>query len=342
MFASGFSIALRTVDNSSESAIEGSPRRLPAKLGTESFVSVEKMSPENLPRILVVDDSPSNLRVLVESLREDHKILVATSGELALDLIARERPDLILLDVVMPGLSGYEVCRRLKQGLRTRGIPVIFVTGRSEEQDETEGFELGAVDYITKPFRVPVVRARIRNHLELKRLRDHFELQSRIDALTGIANRRSFEEFLAEAWPVAAESGSPVSAILVDIDHFKAYNDHYGHQGGDETLRRVAAALQEVRRGSRDLIARYGGEEFVCVLPESDLAAARVVAERLRAAVENLAIPHACSSAADRVTLSLGVASCLAGEVAEPSALLEAADRALYRSKADGRNRVTG
>jgi diguanylate cyclase (GGDEF)-like protein len=295
------------------------------------------------PKILIVDDDPSQIRTLVPFLREEgYTILIATDGPGALEIVSQETPDLILLDVMMPDMDGYEVCRRLKENPRHRQVPVIFVTGKSEEKDETEGFSLGAVDYISKPYSLPRVQARVRTHLELKRHRDELELRSKQDALTGLPNRRAFQEFLDFTWSQAIRQHSDVSVILLDVDHFKAFNDHYGHQAGDDCLRRVAKALQDAKRRSTDQIARYGGEEFVGVLPGTDVDGARIVAEYLRAAVESQALPHAHSSAADHVTVSLGVA-CAKPQLGESSsAFLKVADDALYQAKQGGRNRVEG
>ncbi|MBI3131834.1 MAG: diguanylate cyclase [Acidobacteria bacterium] len=294
-----------------------------------------------LPRVLLVDDSVSNLRTLTQGLRHECKLLVANRGEVALELAEREQPDLILLDVVMEGMDGHETCRRLKAHPRTRGIPVIFITGKREEVDEIRGFELGAVDYITKPFSLPLVQQRIRTQLELKRYRDQLERQALLDGLTGIPNRRRFQEFLDYVGGLAVRQGAPLSVILLDVDQFKAYNDHYGHPAGDEVLRRVARALVLTKRRTTDLVARYGGEEFVAVLPDTDAEGAGLVAEAMRASVEALAIPHAHSGTGGRLTLSLGVATWQGAMGGDPLTLLKAADQALYRAKQGGRNRVS-
>jgi diguanylate cyclase (GGDEF)-like protein len=252
-----------------------------------------------------------------------------------------ELPDLVLLDVVMPGIDGFEVCRRLKGNPDTARIPIIFITGRNEEQDEIRGLELGAVDYITKPFSLPIVRSRVRTQLELKRLRDQLERQSMVDGLTGIPNRRLYQDHLALIWGQCLRQRSALSLILMDVDHFKAYNDHYGHQAGDECLVRVAQALENTKRRYLDQVARYGGEEFICILPGTDCAGALARAELMRTAVEALAIPHACSSAAAHVTISLG-AACVRPRAGDdgPEGAVALADQALYRAKQQGRNRT--
>lgn len=291
-------------------------------------------------RILIVDDERLNIKVLNALLRADYEIMVATSGEEALKLAGSGKPDLILLDVLMPGMDGYEVCRRLKTDPLTEPIPVIFITARSEAEDETMGFDLGAVDYITKPFNFSVIVARVRTHVRLKRQSDLLERLVRCDALTGIPNRRAFDETLSREWERCRRTASPLSLLMIDVDKFKQYNDHYGHGAGDECLRRVAAALAACARRPADLVARYGGEEFAAVLPETDAAGARETAERLIDAVRALALPHASSDAAQVVTISIGLATLVPAAGVALSTLAEAADAQLYQAKEAGRNRA--
>ncbi|MDA8383704.1 MAG: diguanylate cyclase [Betaproteobacteria bacterium] len=290
--------------------------------------------------ILIVDDSPENLTVLGALLRTDYTIRVATDGEKALRIAqSGEPPDLILLDIMMPGVNGYEVCRRLKDDPRTESIPVIFLTAMTHERDEVKGFEAGAVDYITKPFSPVVVRARVRTHVELKCYRDFLVDTSYGDGLTAVPNRRRFEDYYAHIWKAPGQT-APVALIMIDVDHFKPFNDHYGHQEGDACLRAIAQELSGALNRKTDLFARYGGEEFVCLLPGTEAEGALQVAERFRAAVLALAIPHARSPVGDWVTISVGVAA--AGSCAElsPRELVAHADEALYQAKAAGRNRV--
>lgn len=297
--------------------------------------------PRDRPTILIVDDTPENIKVLGEELRSAYKIKIATDGEKALRIaLSATPPDLILLDVVMPGMDGYEVCRRLKEDPVTQHIPVIFITGRTDIADETRGLEVGAVDYIAKPFNLAIVKARVRTHVELKRQRDVLEIQSTLDGLTGIANRRRFEAFLDQEWNRALRTSSHVSMVMMDIDCFKEFNDHYGHLAGDECLKSVAHALTLNMRRTTDMIARYGGEEFVAVLPATDHIGALQVAQNLRDAVEKLNIDHAFSSAARHVTLSAGVATILPTMHIQPEQLLDSADRALYQAKQAGRNTI--
>ena len=282
-------------------------------------------------KLLIVDDQPANIRVMAEALRDDYELFFATSGERALEIVAGGDTELVLLDVVMPGLDGFEVCRRMKADEATSRIPVIFVTAREEVGDEARGFDLGAVDYITKPVQPPIVRARVRTHIELKRARDLLESLASIDALTTIANRRRFDSCLETEWKRCARSHSPLTVAIADVDHFKSFNDTYGHMRGDECLRAVALAIRSVARRPGDLAARYGGEEFAVVLPETDAAAARAIMDSMLEAVRDLGI----------VTISAGAATMVPSIDASPSIIVEAADAALYQAKQSGRNRVS-
>ncbi len=292
------------------------------------------------PRILIVDDSSNEIAILNEALKADYDVVFATNGEDALRTVNSEAPpDLILLDIVMPGMDGYEVCERLKSLEAGRTIPVIFVTVKNDEDFETKGFEMGAVDYVTKPFSLPAVKARVKTHLELKRQRDVLENLSSVDGLTGVANRRHFDEVLDTEWRRALRNGNVVSLVMVDIDFFKSYNDRYGHMAGDDCLKRVAGELQQALSRAEDFLARYGGEEFSVILPGTDGPGAAVVAERLRERVAAVNIRHEGSQVADRVTVSVGSATSHPTCSDSPSELLEAADKMLYEAKLSGRNR---
>jgi diguanylate cyclase (GGDEF)-like protein len=286
-------------------------------------------------RLLLVDDQPANIHVLAQTLQGSYELLFATSGARALEL-ARGGVDLVLLDVQMPGMDGLEVCRRLKEDDATRGIPVVFVTALGEVEDETRGFDTGAVDYITKPISPPVVRARVRTHIELKEARDLLEELASIDSLTGIANRRRFDARLEEEWRRARRGGHWLSLAILDVDHFKSFNDRYGHARGDACLRAVAQALGAACRRPTDLAARYGGEEFALVLGETDARAARERARDVLARVEALGIEHA-SPFAPHVTVSLGAVSLVPADGLEPAGALARADALLYEAKSGGR-----
>lgn len=290
-------------------------------------------------RILVVDDELVTIEVMAEVLAPVHDIIFATSGAEALDLAATGKPDLILLDVMMPGMDGYEVCRHLKADSATIGIPVIFITALDSVEDEAKGLEIGAIDYVTKPISPAIVRARVHNHLELKRARDLLEQLSITDALTGLANRRRFDAVLAAEIERQRRSGESLSLVLLDVDHFKHYNDTYGHPAGDDCLRAVASVIDTMVGRAVDTAARYGGEEFAFILPNTCLDGAKALAEGIRAGVAALNILHRASSAANHVTLSAGVAS---SPDTPPAQLIAQADECLYRAKALGRNRIIG
>ncbi len=292
------------------------------------------------PAILVVDDETINIELLADLLEDDYDVSFATGGEQALALAAGDRPDLILLDVLMPGMDGYDVCARLKQDVATAGIPVIFITALGDTEAETRGLDLGAVDYVTKPISPAIVRARIRNHIELKRARDTLARLATTDGLTGLANRRSFDDRLAAEHRRLSRGGGELSLILLDIDHFKLFNDTYGHLAGDDCLRQVGRALQGVVRRPADLAARYGGEEFACILPETDAAGVLAIAEQVRTAIAGLNIPHAASRTSDHVTASLGVVTVVCTPEQPVGDIVAAADAGLYRAKETGRNRV--
>jgi len=292
--------------------------------------------------VLVVDDSPENVDLVCEALGQDCRFQVATNGEQALMIATSPaKPDLILLDVMMPGMSGFEVCQALKENPATQNIPVIFITAMDEPVQEEIGLALGAVDYITKPISLPIVRARVRNHLNLKVKADLLELQAFLDALTNIPNRRCFDEALRTEWMRALRAGVPLAIIMADVDRFKAYNDRYGHGAGDICLKKVAAALAtETACRSADLIARYGGEEFIALLPGTDTKGVHLLAERLRARVEALQIPHGYPGASPWVTISVGCVSVIPAQDNSAVEMVEKADMMLYQAKERGRNRV--
>jgi diguanylate cyclase (GGDEF)-like protein len=287
-----------------------------------------------------VDDESLNVDLLADAFRDDYELLRASEGVSALEIATRKVPDMILLDVLMPGIDGYEVCRRLKREHRTSGIAVIFITGLAGVADQTKGLELGAVDYVSKPINSTVVRARVGNQLRLKRAQDEMTRLAATDALTGLANRRRFDEMLAYEYARHVRSGTEFSLILMDIDYFKSFNDNYGHVRGDECLRMVAQVITGVMSRATDLAARFGGEEFVFLLPETDLNGAFVFAEKIRKSISDLALPHRFSSIADHLTVSLGVISVWQLTGRSISNIVAQADAQLYAAKAGGRNRV--
>ncbi len=290
--------------------------------------------------ILIVDDAPDNIQIINAILEDDYDILFATSGEKAIEIAMSENPDLILLDVMMPNMDGYEVCQELKSYKQFHHIPIIFLTAMSDIEDETKGLELGAIDYITKPFSPAIVEVRIKNHLELKRQRDILENLSSRDGLTGIANRRRFDEFLEQEWQRAKRKNTPLSLLMMDVDHFKQYNDNYGHLAGDDCLKQIASTLESQLKRPTDLVARYGGEEFVSILPDTDNEGALHIAKQFLESISELKIPHSHSSAADHVTISIGVATIKPSDSVSKEEFINAADSSLYEAKRGGRNQV--
>jgi diguanylate cyclase (GGDEF)-like protein len=290
----------------------------------------------------LVDDEPSNLDLLTDTFREQYDVLCANEGMTALEIAASKLPDVILLDVMMPGIDGYEVCKRLKREHRTSGISIIFITGHGSAEEETRGLQLGAVDYVNKPINPAAVRARVGNQIKLKRAQEELIQLATTDALTGLANRRRFDEMLAYEYARHSRSGTEFSLILMDIDYFKSFNDHYGHVCGDDCLRQVARVIGGVTARATDLAARFGGEEFVFLLPETELKGAYGFAEKVRKAINDLALPHAYSSVANHVTVSLGVVGVWHLPGRSILDIVAQADAQLYAAKAGGRNRVCG
>lgn len=293
-------------------------------------------------RMLIVDDKKQNIEILMDLFKYEYKISAAVTPEKALQLAATDPvPDIILLDIIMPDMDGYEVCKVLKNDEKTKDIPIIFVTAVSEVMDETKSFEVGAADYITKPFHPPTVKARVKLHLDIKHKQELLEKFAFIDALTEIPNRRRFDEVLEKEWYRALRSDRPMSLMLLDIDHFKEYNDTYGHGRGDEALKKTARAIQDSLRRAGDFVARYGGEEFGAVLPYTDEADMKEVAEQVLVAMKNIGLEHKASPVTDHMTVSIGTVTADPNKEITPQRLLEEADKALYAAKQEGKNRYT-
>ena len=319
--------------------------------------------------LLIVDDDMQSCKLLKTLLRpEGYRTLSATSGADALASIAERAPDLILLDIMMPGMDGCQVATQLKANPATSSIPIIMVTARNDRSARLSGLDAGAEDFLTKPVDRAELWLRVRNLLRLKELGDFFrshslnleqQVQARTadlqrmgdanaslehlslhDGLTDLPNRRYFDAYLAGQMAIARRHQRALALVMCDVDAFKAYNDQYGHQAGDECLKQVAAALRSCCHRPADMTARYGGEEFAVILPDTDLIGAARIAEIARDAVAQLKIPHEHSPASSFVSVSGGVAVVLPNVDMTAQQLTEAADQALYQAKQRGRNRI--
>lgn len=292
------------------------------------------------PLLLIVDDLPRNLQVMGAVLKEDYRINLADSGPKAIEMVEKNSPDLILLDIMMPDMDGFETCLALKRMPEYRDIPVIFLTARTQTEDIVRGFEAGAVDYVTKPFNALELKVRINNHIQLRRKTLALQSLSEMDGLTMIPNRRRFEAFLDAEWRRCLRNGRTISLLMIDIDFFKLYNDFYGHLAGDECLKTVARSIAECVQRPGDLAARFGGEEFAVVLSDTALTAARTLAERIDLTVKALYLPHERSPIAGNLTLSIGISGVVPEMGLNPAQLVQRADEALYSAKESGRDRI--
>jgi len=290
-------------------------------------------------RILIVDDDPSTLMALSSILKKDYKIYVVKDGPSALETADEIRPDLILLDIFMPGMSGFEVLGELRGNDKTKDIPVIFITGTTDKDDEIKALASGAVDFIQKPLNEGIVKLRVRQQIDMLNQFRKIEHLSMVDQLTNLPNRRSFEMRLNEEWDRGIRDLTPISILIIDIDNFKNYNDTYGHPQGDVALQAIAQAFNNSLRRPGDFAARWGGEEFIVLLPNTDSRGAHGVAEKIRHMVEIMEIPLADGSLT-RITVSIGVNTKVQGSTGEMSGFISWADMALYAAKSRGRNKV--
>ena len=298
-----------------------------------------------MAKILVIDDS----RVVVHMaktilIKRGFQVLFAQDGEAGLQTAMSEHPDLILLDLILPGLDGYQVCRLIKQEIATRDIPVIMLTSKASPADKVRGLEMGAADYLTKPFDEGELVARVNTHLKLKQLYETLQEKNRqlqelanLDGLTGLYNHRFFQETVSRDFQRAHRYHESLSCIMLDIDHFKKFNDTYGHQTGDMVLNTLGGLLRQLMRDS-DLAARYGGEEFALLLYHASSPETLVVGERLRKTIEKHQFRQ--GDLLLKVTISAGLASFPHPDVVDAKTLIECADKALYRAKKEGRNRI--
>lgn len=292
--------------------------------------------------ILIVDDEKANRKILRQLLQDDVDIIFAKNGEQAINLADKHQPDLILLDVIMADLSGFDVIKILKNQASTKGISVIFITALSNVLDEVQGFDLGACDYIYKPFQSTIVIARVMLHLELIKQRKMLNNVAHIDALTGVPNRRQLDITTETEMLVSKRNNTRLLVALLDVDFFKPYNDNYGHGAGDQALKKIGSVLKGIGQRPRDFVARYGGEEFVFIMPDIDFAGATLMLQNTLKEITKKAIPHDFSTVSDKVTISIGAVLVDASQAGDINNyikdVMKATDTLLYKAKQNGRN----
>ncbi|MFM1908666.1 MAG: hypothetical protein RLZZ591_2343 [Pseudomonadota bacterium] len=294
-----------------------------------------------LPKLLLVDDDPTVIQIMGRLLKPLASIRFASSGAEALTLAAQWVPDLVLLDAELGDMSGFDVMQTLRRDPLLKEIAIIFVTSHDEEALEVAMLQQGAADFITKPIRSAPLMARVQTQLKVRQLAHELRQMATQDGLTGVANRRAFDQAYAQAWRTSRRSRQPLALLMVDVDYFKRYNDHYGHQAGDTCLQAVAKQLQQLCERPGDMVARYGGEEFVLMLPNTGTSGAVHLAQTLLDGMAHIKLAHAASDVASYVTVSVGVATTEHPQCATPEGLLLAADKALYVAKDTGRARAS-
>jgi diguanylate cyclase (GGDEF)-like protein len=297
------------------------------------------MEIENKNTLLVVDDENISIKLLVDILSMEYTIYTATSGQNAIEKAKEYKPDLILLDIILPDMDGYDTLSELKKCEDTYKIPVIIITGLDSEENEEKALSLNASDYITKPINPMIVKLRVRNQIQIVNQIRTIERLSMLDQLTGIPNRRSFDERLQMEWRRAKREQVPISLMIIDLDKFKRINDTYGHQQGDIVLQAVAKSLQKAFNRPADFAARWGGEEFIVLLPSTHLAGAVNIAEKIRSGVEKIEVPY-YEGVIIKLTVSIGVTSLIPEQNSSVNAFISNADKALYAAKDAGRNRI--
>jgi len=295
------------------------------------------MLDEKKATILILDDMSINILLLGDILKDDYNLKISKSGEKALEIASTQKIDLALLDIEMPNMNGYEVCKKLKSNEKTKDIPIIFMSAKNNEEEEY-GLNLGAIDYIFKPFSKSILKARIQNQIKFIEKTTLLEKLSMYDSLTNIKNRRYFDSRLEETYKEIQRDGKNLAIMMIDVDFFKAYNDNYGHGKGDEALKKVAKALENALKRPTDLVARYGGEEFVVLLKNINKDGLKKVALQILQSVKNENIEHNYSSVAPYITVSIGVALYDIKTKKSISYIIQTADDALYEVKNSGRD----
>jgi diguanylate cyclase (GGDEF)-like protein len=289
--------------------------------------------------VLIVDDEKASIIALTHILGEEYTVFAAKKGKDAVALAKKHLPDVVLLDIIMPDMDGYEVLAAIKADEATRNIPVIFITGLGEAEEEEKGLKMGAADYINKPFSPAIVKLRVNNQMQMLNQIETIRYLSMTDQLTGIANRRNFDNRFRLEWNHANRSKAPLSLVFVDLDHFKTYNDTYGHLQGDVALQMTARTITQSLKRSSDFVARWGGEEFAVLLPGTCSRGAVDVAECIRHHIEEVSIP-CTEKGAESITASAGINTLVPDESLTMDDLISGADQALYAAKNNGRNCV--
>ncbi len=290
----------------------------------------------NEKTILVIDDTIVNLDILAELLCK-YDVIDAISGEDALEILDFEDVDLILLDIMMPEMDGYEVCKRIKENEKTKDIPIIFITAKTDEMSIEKAYDIGGTDYVTKPFMPKELLARVKKELQIQDMMKELKVLASTDPMTKLYNRRYFAQISDHILDISRREESDLSIVILDIDKFKNINDNYGHQIGDDVIKKLSNTLMSNQRKS-DIVCRYGGEEFVILLPNTSLFGAEILAEKIRKEVEDFTMPFILTNDL-KFTISLGISKTKLEEK-NIEEVLRRADIALYKAKEDGRNRV--
>jgi len=305
-------------------------------------------------KVLLAEDSKTN-QILIRAYIEEagHEIVIVKDGQEAVDHFSHDRPDLVLMDVIMPVKDGIEAAQEIRTLCEQDNdwVPIIFLSAMTESKDIVRAIDAGGDDYLTKPVEAVVLNAKLRAMQRIADMRQQLQQANREllrmtvrDGLTGIANRRHFDEIISKEVKRAIRTESTLSLVMCDIDYFKPYNDNYGHQSGDDCLKYVARTMARVSKRPGDLVARYGGEEFAIVLPETDVAGAQAVAENVRSAIDELNLTHSYSGVSDHITISCGVAAISSNKGDDVAVivkqLIKMADKGLYQAKDQGRNKV--
>ena len=298
------------------------------------------MEVKTIYKILIVEDGKIGRKILVDTLQDTYHIKAVSTGREAMQMVRRFRPHLILLDIILPDVNGFDILKELKDNLSTQNIPIIVITGLDTDADEEKALRLGAVDYVRKPFNKVLVSARVNTHIRIVKQLLTIEKLSFYDALTSLANRRKFDYHMEYEWQRALRKKTIIGLLLLDLDNFKSYNATYGHRQGDTMLKAVAEVLKRTLNRATDIPCRWGGEEFAVLIPETSQKEVLLIAEKIRSRIENLEVIRSGSGEITRITSSISAVCAVPYEFEQLEPFLENADCLLYQAKKEGRNRV--